>query len=61
MIYKAVAFRPQDQQDIERLMTLHSKHMDLNRVRTTVAEFAEAVEEPERVTELERIIERPLA
>jgi predicted nucleotidyltransferase len=61
VIYKAVAFRPQDQQDIERLITLHSKHMDLNRVRATVAEFAEAVEEPERVAELERIIERALA
>jgi Nucleotidyltransferase of unknown function (DUF6036) len=29
MIYKAVAFRPQDQQDIERLLVLHGDHVDL--------------------------------
>jgi predicted nucleotidyltransferase len=34
VIYKAIAFRPQDQQDIERLVTLHASAIDLVRVRT---------------------------
>lgn len=58
VIYKAVAFRPQDQQDIERLLELHGSTIDLTRVRRIVAEFAEALECPERVGELERIIRR---
>lgn len=58
LVYKAVAFRPQDQQDIERLVSLHSGEIDLERVRAIVREFAEALEEPERVQELDRIVER---
>ena len=58
VIYKAVAWRPQDQQDIERLLTLHGRTMDLERIRRIVGEFAEALEEPERVDELERVIRR---
>jgi len=30
IIYKAVAFRPQDQQDIERLLVLHRRTIDLD-------------------------------
>ena len=60
VIYKAVAWRPQDQQDVERLLNLHGERMDLARVRRIVAELAAALEEPERVVELERVIERAL-
>jgi hypothetical protein len=56
IIYKTIAFRPQDQQDIERLLVLHGTRVDLARIRRTVAEFAEAMEEPERVAGLERIV-----
>jgi predicted nucleotidyltransferase len=56
IIYKAVAFRPQDQQDIERLLTLHSKHIDLPRLRRVIDEFAQAMEEPERVKQFDRIV-----
>lgn len=58
VIYKAIAWRPQDQQDVERLLGLHGKRMDLVRVRRVVAELAAALDEPERATELERVIER---
>jgi len=60
VIYKAIAWRPQDQQDVERLLTLHGKTMDLARIRRLVAEFAEALEEPERVNDVERLIDRAL-
>jgi hypothetical protein len=58
VIYKAVAWRPQDQQDIERLLTLHGRTMDLERIRRIVGEFADALEEPERLDGLERLIHR---
>jgi hypothetical protein len=58
IIYKAVAFRPQDQQDIERLLALHGRHVDLQRVRRILAEFAEAMEEPGRVADFERLVGR---
>lgn len=60
VIYKAIAWRPQDQQDVERLLNLHGDRMDLVRVRRVVAELAAALEEPERVVDLERVIERAL-
>lgn len=61
VIYKAVAWRPQDQQDVERLLTLHSSKIDLARVRRVVAELAAALEEPERSSELDQVIRRAVA
>lgn len=58
IVYKAVAFRPQDQQDIERLLVLHGHGVDLVRVRRLVTEFASALGEPERLGALEAIIRR---
>lgn len=58
IIYKAVAFRPQDQQDIERLLVLHRRAIDLDRVRRVVGEFAAALEEPERLAALEALIRK---
>lgn len=60
VIYKAVAWRPQDQQDVERLLSLHGRTMDLERIRRRVAEFAEALEDSNRVDEVERVIRRAL-
>ena len=60
VIYKAIAWRPQDQQDVERLLNLHGDRMDLVRVRRVVAELAAALDEPERASELERVIQRAL-
>jgi hypothetical protein len=58
IIYKAVAFRPQDQQDIERLLSLYSRTIDLTRIRRVVGEFASALDEPDRIERLEEIIRR---
>jgi hypothetical protein len=58
IVYKAVAFRPQDQQDIERLLVLYGRTIDLRRIRRLVAEFAAALDEPERLDALEQIVRR---
>jgi hypothetical protein len=58
IVYKSVAFRPQDQQDIERLLILYGHALDLPRIRRLVAEFASALEQPEIPEALERIISR---
>jgi hypothetical protein len=58
VVYKAVAWRPQDQEDIKRLLRLHHRSIDLGRVRRLVGDFAEVMEEPERVAELERLLRR---
>ncbi len=56
VVYEAVAFRPRDQQDIERLLTLHGTNIDLARVRRIIDEFAQAMEEPERLAAFDRIV-----
>jgi hypothetical protein len=61
LIYKAVSFAPEDREDIERLVALHAKTMDLARIRRVVAELALALDDPGRISELERVIERGLA
>lgn len=60
VIYKAIAWRPQDQQDVERLLVLHGARMDLLRIRRHVRDLGEAMEE-DRVRELEVVIRRVLA
>ena len=59
VIYKAVAWRPQDQQDVERLLALHGDTIDLTRVRAHVLALGEALE-TDRLRELERVITRVL-
>ena len=49
-------FRPQDQQDIERLLVLHRSNVDLARVRRVVGEFAAALDDTQRMDDLEKII-----
>ena len=60
VIYKALAWRPQDQQDVERLLLLHAGEMDLVRVRRVVSGLAEALDDPERPRALEATIRRSL-
>jgi hypothetical protein len=57
VIFKAVAWRPQDQQDAERLLALHAGTLDLARIRRHVAELARALE-VDRSADLESLIER---
>ena len=58
VIYKIAAWRPQDQQDAERLIALHGEHMDLERVRAFARDLATTLEEPQRVEEVEKVLTR---
>ena len=58
VIYKAVAWRERDRTDIERLLVTHRDRIDLGRVRRVLSEFAEALDEPDRIAEFDRLVER---
>jgi len=60
VIYKALAWRDQDRYDIEQLLTLHGDHIDLERVRGFVHEFAQILGAPERIPEFERLVQKVL-
>jgi hypothetical protein len=60
IIYKAVAWRDRDRSDVERLLVLHGRSIDLERVRALVREFATALDEPGRVAEFEALLRRAL-
>jgi hypothetical protein len=60
VIYAALVFGPQERQDIERLVELHGRTMDLPRIRRVVADLARANDDDEREGELERLIARGL-
>ena len=60
IVYKAAAWQARDRDDAERLLALHGRHIDLKRVRSLVAQFAEALEQPERVPEFEAVVRRAL-
>lgn len=60
IVYKAVAWRDRDKADIERLLLLYGEELNLDRVRDLVQQFAEALEEPERVQEFEALLSRTL-
>jgi predicted nucleotidyltransferase len=57
IIFKAVAWRPQDQQDVERLLALHGDRIDLERIRRHVKELGEALEE-DRLRGLNALVTR---
>jgi len=56
IIYKAIAWRDRDKRDVEELVRLHRSAIDLAYIRDRVAEFAAAIEEPERLAEFEAIV-----
>lgn len=60
IVYKAVAWRDRDRSDVERLLVLHGRSIDLERVRGLVREFAAALDEPERVEQFEALLTRAL-
>ncbi len=61
IVYKVIAWRPQDQQDAERLLALHGNTLNLPRVRRLIRDFAAALDAPERVAEVERLVEGALS
>jgi len=58
VIYKLVAGRPRDHDDVERLLLLHGSLVDLRHITATVREFADALEDPGRIDALERLLKR---
>lgn len=58
VVYKAVAWRDRDKEDIERLLLLYASEIDLDRVRELVRQFAEALDEPERISQFETLLRR---
>jgi Nucleotidyl transferase AbiEii toxin, Type IV TA system len=60
VIYKALAWRDQDRYDIEHLLTLHGDHIDLERVRRFVREFAQILDAPERILEFDWLVGKAL-
>jgi hypothetical protein len=58
IVYKSIAWRERDRTDIERLLALHRNDIDLSRVRTLLAQFAAALDAPERVSEFEAVVDR---
>ncbi len=60
VIYKTLAWRDRDRYDIEQLLTLHGDHIDLERVRAFVHEFAQILDMPERIPELDQLLRKTL-
>jgi len=58
VIYKAAAWRPQDQQDVERLVALHRGTMNLPRVRRLVTEICNVLDEPDRARQIIKLLDR---
>jgi predicted nucleotidyltransferase len=56
IIYKAGAWRDRDRDDIERLLTLYASTIDTERVLGLVRQIGEALDDPQRVVILERMI-----
>jgi hypothetical protein len=60
IVYKAVAWRDRDRADVERLLALHGRSIDLENVRRVLSEFATALDEPERIEQFDRLLRRAL-
>lgn len=58
VVYKVVAWRDRDRADVERLLVAHRGSINLDRVTDLVRQFAEALEEPQRVEEFESLVRR---
>lgn len=56
IVYKAVAWRERDRNDIERLLRAHGEHVNLGRIRDVVAEFSRLLDEPERLVSFDALV-----
>ena len=56
VVLKAVAWRGIDKSDITELIVRHHPDMDFERIRTTLAQFFEVLEIPERLVEFDRLV-----
>jgi hypothetical protein len=58
VIYKTVAWRDRDRTDVERLLRAYLDDIDVSYVRAAILEFAEALDERERVKDFEDLLAR---
>lgn len=58
IIYKMVASRSEDLRDVEELLLRHMDRIDLGRVTRVVSQFAEVLEDPDMVRQLEDLIKQ---
>lgn len=58
IIYKLVAARSRDLDDVEKLLLLYGPTLDVARIRRVVAQFADALDDRGRVEALERLLRR---
>lgn len=58
VVYKAVAWRERDRSDIERLLVRHHSTINMDAVRRLVRQFADALDEPERIEAFEALLRR---
>ena len=56
VVYKTVAWRDEDRLDVERLLRLHWDAIDHADVRARVAEFAEALDDRDRLIEFDVLL-----
>jgi hypothetical protein len=56
LVYKATAWRERDRSDIERLLILHLPSIDLDRVRSLIAEIAQVLGDPGRVAAFDAMV-----
>ena len=56
IIYKATAWRDRDRDDIQNLLTLHGHTINAERVLDLVRQIGEALDDPQRVVIMERMI-----
>lgn len=57
VVTKAIAHRPKDIADIEAILNIE-QNLDLERIRFWVSQFAEALEMPELMEDLEKLLSR---
>ena len=57
VITKAIAHRPRDIADIESILNIEP-NLDFERIRFWVSQFAEALEMPELLEDLEKLLSR---
>jgi predicted nucleotidyltransferase len=58
IVYKAAAWRDRDRADIERLLALHWRDIDLERVRSLITEISAALDDSGRIEAFENILAR---
>lgn len=58
IVYKAAAWRDRDRSDIERLLVLHLSSIDLNRVRSLIADICAALDDPGRIDSFDELVAR---